>query len=83
MQVVEDLFSDLLFWARDLHYLKVSKEEKGVFHASFLQELKEQVKEEIPSLEKVSALVEKGRFALQRNTRPKVVLEKLLSDLAS
>jgi DNA polymerase III subunit delta' len=82
MQLVEDLFSDLLFWIRDLHYLKVAEDEKGVFHTPFLSELKELSTKKIPSLEKVSSLIEKGRFALQRNTKPKVVLEKLLSELS-
>ncbi len=82
MQIVEKLFSDLLFWVRDLHYLKVSEEESGVFHKPFIKELKEQTQGKIPSLEKASSLVEKGRFALQRNTRPKVVLEKLFCEIS-
>lgn len=78
-QVLDLLFEDLLFWVRDLHYQKVEPSTGSLFHASFSLDLLQLQEKGIPSLEKVFLLVEEARLALQRNTKVKVVLERLLS----
>lgn len=75
---MDRLFEDLLFWVRDLHVLKETSCLESVFHQTFLGDLQEQVKTRpIPALEKILYLIEEARLALQRSSKPKVVLEQL------
>ncbi len=81
-QVVDKLFDDLLFWARDLHFKKIDPSTQDLFHLAALPELERQLQGKLPSLEKVSSLVEEARFALQRHSKAKVVLERLFYQIA-
>ncbi len=76
-QIVDLLFADLLFWVRDLHYIKIEGNSDALFHIGHLIELERQAQGEIPSLEKMYFLIEEARLALQRYSKPKVVLERL------
>jgi DNA polymerase-3 subunit delta' len=75
-KVLDALFSDLLFWLRDLHYLKLDPS-APVFHSSCLADLQRQAEGKIPSLENTTSLIEESRLAIQRSSKPKVVLEQL------
>lgn len=77
------LFEDLLFWVRDLHLLKQTSSKAYLFHQAYFQVLQDQLEtRKIPSLEKISRLVDEARFALQRSSKPRVVLEHLFSKAA-
>ena len=81
-QVVDKLFDDLLFWVRDLHFKKIDLNSQDLFHSDCLSDLDRQLQGNLPSLEKVSSLVEEARFALQRHSKAKVVLERLFYQIA-
>ncbi len=76
-QILDGLFSDLLFWVRDLHYIKTTQNHNFVFHMNFISDLERQAQLAIPSIESIYLLVEEARLALQRYSKPKVVLERL------
>lgn len=76
-QVLDKLFDDLLFWARDLHYKKIDPNSGNLFHSDCQADLDRQLQGKLPSLEKVSSLVEEARFAIQRHSKAKAVLERL------
>lgn len=80
-QIGEKLLEDLLFWVRDLHYIKEDPNGKGLFYLNFLEDLTRQSQSAIPSLESALLFLDKARLALQRGIKPKVVFERLFAEI--
>jgi DNA polymerase III subunit delta' len=84
MPLMDNLLSDLLFWLRDLHCLQTI-DNPELYFSSNKEDLQKQLSfnKKLPSLEKAFNHVEKARLALQRSTKPKVVLEDLFFQLSA
>ena len=81
-EIVLELFADLLFFVRDLHYLKSFGASSGVFHQKSVSSLLKQKEGRIPSLEFVMELLEESKEALIRGSRPRYILEEIFYKLS-
>jgi DNA polymerase-3 subunit delta' len=83
LHIMDPLFELLLFWIRDLHLLKESIP-IDPFHQLHVKDLQKQLLQGvIPSLERTLHCIEEARFALQRNSKPKAVLEHLFRKISA
>lgn len=80
-KTLDVFFSLLLFWLRDLHYLKLDSS-ASVFHSAHLACLHKQAEQKLPSLENALLFIQESRLAIQRSSKPKVVLEHLFYKLS-
>jgi DNA polymerase III subunit delta' len=77
---VDLLFEDLFYWVRDLQLIALHGNKEKVFHVESMQNLEDQCKKGfVPSLEKIHQEIEISRLAIQRNIKPKVVLQQLFA----
>lgn len=78
MQKLEALHEQILYWYRDLHLLAVGGDKKYLYHRNFLSQLETAREKELPKMEKLFSLVEKGRLGSHRYIRLRHVLEYIL-----
>ena len=72
---VDMLFSQILMWYRDIHLLKEGVGEQHIFFTDQISILKQQGCLPLPSLDKISQLLEQMRLSIQRNTKLYTCLE--------
>jgi len=72
---IDILIENILFWFRDLHLLKIKKDEKYIFFSDKLDLLKKQNLDNLVSLDALIKLIDEVKLALSRNIKLKHALE--------